>query len=266
MSHRWLALTLTFVALSPISAPHLASAAPAAQGTVDVAERDFSFDPATVTVAAGTAVRWTNRGGAPHTATADDGSWDSGTTSPGATFAFTFAVPGTYRYFCRFHQSLGMAGTVVVTGVGSGAESPAPTTAPPAAPPAVPSEEGAAEKPVVQPPLLVERGVYLVRPGDTLSGIAARFGVPLIGLVRANRVRNADLIYAGSRLVIPRNVGGAPAPRRAACQVYVVHRGDTVFVLALRFQTTVHAIAAANGIRPDLIYAGQRLLICPPQR
>lgn len=56
-----------------------------------------------------------------------------------------------------------------------------------------------------------------------------------------------------------------PAPRQAAADedmtCYVVHRGDTLFRLALRFQTTVEAIKAANHLSSNRILAGQKLLI-----
>lgn len=44
---------------------------------------------------------------------------------------------------------------------------------------------------------------YRVRPGDTLSGIAARFGVPVNQLAKANGIRNPNRIYAGQVLCIP---------------------------------------------------------------
>lgn len=74
---------------------------------------DFGFDPASITVKAGTSVTWTNTGSATHTVTADDASFDSGSLASGATFSQTFAKAGTYAYHCKIHAS--MKGTVVVT-------------------------------------------------------------------------------------------------------------------------------------------------------
>lgn len=85
-----------------------------AQGTVSVSIIDNSFDPGSITVAAGTTVVWTNNGANPHTVTADDGSFNSGTLDPGGTYSVTFNTPGTFGYVCTIHD--GMAGTVVVTG------------------------------------------------------------------------------------------------------------------------------------------------------
>jgi plastocyanin len=58
-------------------------------------------------------VTWTNQDFAPHTATADDGSFDTGRLDQGETGSVTFDQPGTYTYTCTFHPN--MKGTVVVT-------------------------------------------------------------------------------------------------------------------------------------------------------
>ena len=80
-------------------------------GAVTIA--NFAFDPAELSVAAGTTVTWTNDDTAPHTVTEDDGLFDSGRLDQGASFSQTFDDPGTYAYHCDFHPS--MKGTVVVT-------------------------------------------------------------------------------------------------------------------------------------------------------
>ena len=77
-----------------------------------VAIADFAFDPETATVDAGTKLTWTNDDEAPHTATADDGSFDTGTLKLDDTGAVAIDQPGTYTYYCRFHPF--MKGTVEV--------------------------------------------------------------------------------------------------------------------------------------------------------
>ncbi len=71
------------------------------------------FDPGTLSVAAGEAVRWFNDDGLPHTVTAADGSWDSGNLPPGGSFERRFDAAGNYQYLCRYHP--GMIGTIAVT-------------------------------------------------------------------------------------------------------------------------------------------------------
>lgn len=106
-------------------------------------------------------------------------------------------------------------------------------------------------------------GTYVVRPGDTLSSIAARHRTTVNAIVRANGLANANYIYAGQRLVIP---GGASSGNSGSQTnsggTYVVRRGDTLASIAYRHGTTVWAIANANGLaNPNYIYPGQRLRI-----
>jgi plastocyanin len=88
------------------------SEAPAAGGGGAVTIQDFAFGPASLSVAAGTTVTWTNSDTAAHTATADDGSFDSSSIGPGATFSQAFDTPGTFPYHCSIHPN--MTGTIAV--------------------------------------------------------------------------------------------------------------------------------------------------------
>src|SRR5258705_5971064 len=60
----------------------------------------FSFQPSSITVSVGDTITWTNNDGTPHTVTADDGSFNSGAISPGASFSHTFLSAGTFAYSC----------------------------------------------------------------------------------------------------------------------------------------------------------------------
>ncbi|MGH2962130.1 MAG: cupredoxin domain-containing protein, partial [Solirubrobacterales bacterium] len=73
---------------------------------------DFEFEPPTVTVEAGTEVRWSNSDSAAHTASGEDGSFDTGALKEGDEGKATFDKPGTYAYVCEFHPF--MKGTVEV--------------------------------------------------------------------------------------------------------------------------------------------------------
>jgi plastocyanin len=73
----------------------------------------FAFKPATLTIAPGTAIAFTNMDTTEHTATEDAGPlFDTGAIQHGETKMVTFAKPGTYRYKCSFHPF--MTGTVIV--------------------------------------------------------------------------------------------------------------------------------------------------------
>ncbi len=104
----------------------------AAPGAATVTLGDNTFTPNQLSVAAGTTVTWTNAGQRPHTVTAEDGSFNSGTLNSGDTFSVNFDTPGTYRYICEFHN--GMEVVIIVTEAASAAPAPAPTSAPAPAP------------------------------------------------------------------------------------------------------------------------------------
>jgi plastocyanin len=73
---------------------------------------EFTYQPDPVVVAAGGKVTWQNQDAAPHTATADDDSWDTGTIEQGKIGSETFKEPGTFAYYCEIHPT--MRGTVEV--------------------------------------------------------------------------------------------------------------------------------------------------------
>jgi plastocyanin len=94
-----------------------ATAAPATTGqggpsgsAESVAISGFAFAPASISVAVGTTVTWTNDDAATHTVTAAGGTFDSGNLSRGQTFSRTFDAAGTFTYQCSIHPS--MTGTV----------------------------------------------------------------------------------------------------------------------------------------------------------
>jgi plastocyanin len=73
---------------------------------------EFTYQPDPVVVAVGGKVTWQNEDSAPHTASADDGSFDTGILDKGKLKSETFKEAGTYPYFCEIHPT--MHGTVEV--------------------------------------------------------------------------------------------------------------------------------------------------------
>jgi LPXTG-motif cell wall-anchored protein len=73
---------------------------------------DFSFSPGSITVHVGDTVQWVNNGPSAHTATANNGSFDTGVLQKGQSASVTFHLPGTFAYHCSIHPF--MHGTVVV--------------------------------------------------------------------------------------------------------------------------------------------------------
>ncbi len=74
--------------------------------------KNFAYARASITVHVGDSVTWTNQDSAGHSATADDGSFDTGVLSTGKSNTVSFAKAGTFAYHCSVHPN--MKGTVVV--------------------------------------------------------------------------------------------------------------------------------------------------------
>jgi plastocyanin len=95
-----------------------------ARGAMGLGASAFGMNP--LQVAPGTQITWTNQDEMPHTATADDGLWDSGLLQPGESFTFTFTGGGTFAYHCSIHGAGMMSGTIIVSGPLSSIPAPAP--------------------------------------------------------------------------------------------------------------------------------------------
>jgi LysM repeat protein len=121
--------------------------------------------------------------------------------------------------------------------------------------------------------------IHTVRRGDTVGGIAVRYGSSIEAIIEANALNEDAFILVGQGLVVPIRVVPAtetpsPTPLVTATStqttsgggtsgdVYVVQRGDTLTAIAIRFNTTVANLVQLNGItNPNTIFIGQRLLL-----
>ena len=79
-----------------------------------VSMRYNSFNPNPITIQANTTITWRNDDGVKHTSTSDSAGWNTGDIQPGTSKTTTFNTPGTFRYHCTYHSSMGMVGTVIV--------------------------------------------------------------------------------------------------------------------------------------------------------
>jgi membrane-bound lytic murein transglycosylase D len=100
---------------------------------------------------------------------------------------------------------------------------------------------------------------HRVARGETLSTIARRYGTNVRDIMHANHLSSTNLIKAGSTLKIP--VAGTYASGAARPARYVVRNGDSLWLIAQRFGTTVNAIQTANGLRTTRLSIGQTLRI-----
>jgi len=129
MMKQFLAASTVFVLASALigCASKKQYTGPEAAATVEM--HLHSFEPATTTIKAGQTVRWNNTSIIWHTVTDDAAlakdpahaalpagaaAFDSGKVEAGSNWWHTFSVPGTYKYFCKPHESKGMVGSVVV--------------------------------------------------------------------------------------------------------------------------------------------------------
>ncbi len=104
---------------------------------------------------------------------------------------------------------------------------------------------------------------YTIQSGDTLSGIASRYGTTVQELVDINNIMNPNLIYPGETIRISTNstVHGSET-RGTGSIVYTVQRGNTLSQIANTYGVTVTHIVELNQIQnPNLIYPGQKLRI-----
>lgn len=102
---------------------------------------------------------------------------------------------------------------------------------------------------------------YVVKRGDTLTKLAIRYGTTINKIVQLNNIQNPNLIYVGQRLIIDISqssnniIGNSPV-------YYRVRRGDSLWRIAKRYNTTVYNLVRLNNIpNPNRIYVGQVILI-----
>lgn len=104
----------------------------------------------------------------------------------------------------------------------------------------------------------LEEVVYIVKKGDTLSKIAFNYDTTVSQIARNNNISNPNLIYPGQRLIIQTKAMGTELGHLC----YKVVKGDTLYSISRRFNTTIANLVMLNRIQnPNLIYPGQCLKI-----
>lgn len=99
---------------------------------------------------------------------------------------------------------------------------------------------------------------HIVQPGDTLFAIATRYRTTVAAIKQLNKLGESDLIQVGQKLLIPTSA------ETTIPQLYLVQPDDTLYRIALRYGTTVRALAQLNALsNPNWIAPGQALLIPP---
>ncbi len=106
---------------------------------------------------------------------------------------------------------------------------------------------------------------YVVRSGDTLSGIARRCGVSASTLAQANGLSLSSVIYPGQRLAVPGtssySSGATSSSSSTGCPAsYTVRSGDTLGSIARRCGVSVASLKQWNGLQSSTIRPGQVLI------
>jgi peptidoglycan lytic transglycosylase D len=120
---------------------------------------------------------------------------------------------------------------------------------------------------------------HQVRKGDTLAGIAKKYGMTVNQVVAANNLGKTPVLRVGQTLNIPLS-GVTPPPAVSASRTrtvatsgsrntatrpvwYTVRAGDTLYRIATRFNTTVDKLKIWNGLSSNQLSVGKKLIVTP---
>lgn len=107
---------------------------------------------------------------------------------------------------------------------------------------------------------------YIVRKGDTISQLAVDFDTTTAELVRMNHLANPDVLYVGQELVVPAGRGGSRSTSSKSSSApvkkggtYTIQKGDTLSEIAIAAGVSIDSLRELNGIKGDMIRAGETL-------
>ncbi|MBI3960835.1 MAG: LysM peptidoglycan-binding domain-containing protein [Chloroflexi bacterium] len=108
-----------------------------------------------------------------------------------------------------------------------------------------------------------EQGLYTVAPGDTLLGIALRFGMGWQALAAANGLTERSLLQIGDVLTIPGGTKTTAEEPVSAARTYTVQAGETVWVIAARYSVDWRALLQKNGLSEQALLQIGQVLVLP---
>lgn len=129
----------------------------------------------------------------------------------------------------------------------------------------IPASLVAAQVPRIVP-MRSTPSTYVVRPGDTVSGIAARHGVDMHAVLKANGLKTTSIIHPGQKLKLSGATAQAAPARKAApapqSATYTVKAGDTLGAISARHGVSLSSVLKANGLSmASVIHPGQKIRI-----
>ena len=101
---------------------------------------------------------------------------------------------------------------------------------------------------------------YTVKSGDTLSGIAKKYGTTYKAIMNLNGL-NTTVIKAGQKLKISGSASASSVTKSTGSTTYTVKSGDTLSSIAKQYGTTYTVIMNLNGLKSTFITVGQKLKI-----
>ncbi|MGQ9473252.1 MAG: LysM peptidoglycan-binding domain-containing protein [Candidatus Caldatribacteriaceae bacterium] len=100
---------------------------------------------------------------------------------------------------------------------------------------------------------------HVVQPGESLWIISRRYRVSLQDLLRINGLSEKSVLYPGMKIIVKEGEVGYPA---ASCEYYQVQKGDTLWSIARKFNTSVRSLMEVNGLNENsILQIGQKILI-----
>ena len=105
-----------------------------------------------------------------------------------------------------------------------------------------------------------ERSVYIVQPGDSLYLIAQKYNVTVEALKEENNL-SSNILDVGEKLRIPGEDNGLEDDKEAKEEIYTVQTGDSLYIIARKYNVTMEDIKLENELDSDILYVGQKLII-----